>query len=94
GNGGTTPRHADLLATDLDTTALIRVIDRFLMFYIRTADRLERTSAWLERLEGGLDHLRAVVMDDSLGIAADLDALMERHVAHHTDEWAAVLADP
>ncbi|MEU6434795.1 nitrite reductase large subunit NirB [Streptomyces albidoflavus] len=94
GNGGTTPRHADLLATDLDETALVRAIDRFLMFYIRTADRLERTSAWLERLEGGLDHVRAVVLEDSLGIAADLDALMERHVAHYADEWAGVLADP
>ncbi|MGW4495884.1 nitrite reductase large subunit NirB [Streptomyces sp. NPDC004376] len=94
GNGGTTPRHADLLATDLDKATLVRTIDRFLMFYIRTADRLERTAPWLERLEGGLDHLRAVVLDDSLGIAADLDALMARHVASYTDEWTAVLDDP
>ncbi|MGW5104831.1 nitrite reductase large subunit NirB [Streptomyces sp. NPDC004100] len=94
GNGGTTPRHADLLATDLDKATLVRTIDRFLMFYIRTADRLERTAPWLERLEGGLDHLRAVVLDDSLGIAADLDALMARHVASYTDEWAGVLDDP
>ncbi|WP_405551277.1 nitrite reductase large subunit NirB [Streptomyces sp. NBC_01171] len=94
GNGGTTPRHADLLATDLDKATLVRTIDRFLMFYIRTADRLERTAPWLERLEGGLDHLRAVVLDDSLGIAADLDAQMARHVAGYADEWAAVLDDP
>ncbi|MFH8787535.1 nitrite reductase large subunit NirB [Streptomyces roseoverticillatus] len=94
GNGGMTPRHADLLAADLDRPALIRTIDRFLMFYIRTADRLERTAPWLERLDGGLDHLRAVVMDDSLGICADLDALMARHTATYEDEWAATLADP
>ncbi|MFF0384372.1 nitrite reductase large subunit NirB [Streptomyces sp. NPDC004286] len=94
GNGGTTPRHADLLATDLDKATLVRTIDRFLMFYIRTADRLERTAPWLERLDGGLDHLRAVVLDDSLGIAADLDAQMARHVSGYTDEWAAVLDDP
>ncbi|WP_441251371.1 nitrite reductase large subunit NirB [Kitasatospora sp. McL0602] len=94
GNGGMTPRHADLLAADLDRETLIRTIDRFLMFYIRTADRLERTAAWLERLEGGLDHLRAVVLDDSLGICADLDELMERHVGSYQDEWAATLADP
>ncbi|MFF7726361.1 nitrite reductase large subunit NirB [Streptomyces sp. NPDC008001] len=94
GNGGMTPRHADLLASDLDRETLIRTIDRFLMFYIRTADRLERTAPWLERLDGGLDHLRAVVMDDSLGICADLDALMERHIATYEDEWAATLADP
>ncbi|MFE4976300.1 nitrite reductase large subunit NirB [Kitasatospora sp. NPDC056651] len=94
GNGGMTPRHADLLAADLDRETLIRTIDRYLMFYIRTADRLERTSVWLERLEGGLDHLRAVVLDDSLGIAAELDELMERHIGGYQDEWAETLADP
>ncbi|MGW2544865.1 nitrite reductase large subunit NirB, partial [Kitasatospora sp. NPDC001574] len=94
GNGGMTPRHADLLAADLDRDTLIRTIDRYLMFYIRTADRLERTSVWLERLEGGLDHLRAVVLDDSLGIAAELDQLMDRHIGSYQDEWAATLADP
>ncbi|WP_156722107.1 nitrite reductase large subunit NirB [Streptomyces apocyni] len=94
GNGGMTPRHADLLAADLDRETLIRTIDRFLMFYIRTADRLERTAPWLERLEGGLDHLREVVMDDSLGICEDLDELMGRHIETYEDEWAATLADP
>nr|WP_093898071.1 nitrite reductase large subunit NirB [Streptomyces sp. Ncost-T10-10d] len=94
GNGGMTPRHADLLAADLDHDTLIRTIDRFLMFYVRTADRLERTAPWLGRLEGGLDHLRAVVMDDSLGICAELDELMARHVETYEDEWAATLADP
>ena len=94
GNGGMTPRHADLLATDLDHDTLLRTIDRFLMFYIRTADRLERTAPWLERIEGGLDHVRAVIMDDSLGICADLDELMARHVETYEDEWAATLADP
>ncbi|MGW6915698.1 nitrite reductase large subunit NirB [Kitasatospora sp. NPDC054939] len=94
GNGGATPRHADLLAQDLSDAELIRLIDRFLMFYIRTADRLERTSAWLERIDGGLDHVRDVVVHDSLGIAADLEALMARHVTEYQDEWAATLADP
>ncbi|GAA2106332.1 nitrite reductase large subunit NirB [Streptomyces synnematoformans] len=94
GNGGATPRHADLLAQDLSDEELIRLIDRFLMFYIRTADRLERTSVWLERLEGGLDHLRDVVVADSLGIGAELEELMAAHVAHYRDEWAATLADP
>lgn len=72
----------------------MRTIDRFLTFYIRTADRLQRTAAWLESLEGGLDHLRAVIMDDSLGICAELDAAMERHVADYHDEWRGVLEDP
>ncbi|MFF0860379.1 nitrite reductase large subunit NirB [Nonomuraea sp. NPDC003560] len=94
GNGGFRPRHADLLATDLSTGDLIRTVDRFLMFYVRTADRLQRTAAWLESLDGGLDHLRKVIMEDSLGICADLDAQMEQHVATYADEWAATLDDP
>jgi nitrite reductase (NADH) large subunit len=94
GNGGFSPRHAQLLAGDLDTATLVRLIDRFLMFYIRTADRLQRTATWIESLEGGLDHVRAVVVDDSLGIAAELEAAMERHVASYADEWAGVLDDP
>ncbi|MEV7283861.1 nitrite reductase large subunit NirB [Streptomyces sp. NPDC093252] len=94
GNGGATPRHADLLAQDLTDAELIRLIDRFLMFYIRTAERLERTSTWLERLPGGLDHVRDVVVADSLGICAELEQLMADHVAHYRDEWAATIADP
>ncbi|MDT7599108.1 MAG: nitrite reductase large subunit, partial [Pseudonocardiales bacterium] len=94
GNGGFTPRHAELLATDLDTDTLIRTIDRFLMFYIRTADRLQRTAPWVEALEGGLDHLREVIMDDSLGICVELDAAMAAHVAGYADEWRGVLEDP
>jgi nitrite reductase (NADH) large subunit len=94
GNGGFTPRHADLLVSDVDTSALVRLIDRFLMFYVRTADRLQRTSAWIEAMTGGLDHLREVIVGDSLGICADLDAAMARHVVDYTDEWQGVLADP
>jgi nitrite reductase (NADH) large subunit len=94
GNGGFTPRHAQLLAEDLDTVALVRTIDRFLMYYVRTADRLQRTATWLAEIEGGLDHVREVVLADSLGIAADLDEAMATHVSGYTDEWRATLEDP
>jgi len=94
GNGGFTPRHARLLAEDLDTATLIRTIDRFLLYYVRTADRLQRTAPWLEEIEGGLDHVRSVIMEDSLGIAADLDAAMAAHVDTYVDEWRATLEDP
>ena len=93
GNGGATPRHAQLLAGDLDDETLVRYIDRYLMFYIRTADRLQRTAVWQETIEGGLDHVRAVVCEDSLGIGDELEAAMARHVADYSDEWAGVLAD-
>ncbi|MBF8187850.1 nitrite reductase large subunit [Nonomuraea sp. K274] len=93
GNGGFKPRHADLLATDLSADELIRTIDRFLMFYIRTADRLQRTAAWVESLDGGLDYLREVIMQDSLRICADLDAQMDHHISTYADEWRATLDD-
>ncbi|GAC66609.1 nitrite reductase large subunit NirB [Gordonia soli] len=93
GNGGQSPKHAQLLASGIDDAHLIAYIDRYLMFYIRTADRLQRTAPWLDALEGGLDHLRAVVCDDSLGLAADLEASMAQHVSGYRDEWAAVLDD-
>ncbi len=94
GNGGKTPRHADLFATDLDDETLIRYIDRFLMFYIRTADRLERTSVWLGKLDGGIEHLRSVVIDDSLGLAAEFELEMGRHVDAYECEWKATLESP
>jgi len=94
GNGGFRPRHADLFLQDVDTATLVRTIDRVLMLYVFTADRLQRTAPWIEAMEGGLDHLRAVVMNDSLGLCAELDAAMTRHVATYSDEWADTLADP
>jgi nitrite reductase (NADH) large subunit len=94
GNGGMKPRHAELLATDLDTPTLIRYIDRFLMFYIRTADRLQRTSVWREGLEGGLDYLKGVICDDRLGIGAELEADMQQIVDSYRCEWQAAINDP
>ena len=94
GNGGMTPKHAQLLASDLDDKTLVRYIDRFLMYYIRTADRLQRTAPWIEGLDGGLDHLREVVIDDLLGLAAEFEAAMERHASGYSCEWKAVLDDP
>ncbi len=94
GNGGMRPRHADLFATDLDDETLIRYIDRLLMFYVRTADRLQRTSVWMENLEGGLDYLRQVIIEDSLGIGAELEAQMARVIGSYQCEWAATLEDP
>jgi nitrite reductase (NADH) large subunit len=94
GNGGFRPRHADLIASDVDTDTLVRLIDRFLMFYVRTADRLQRTAGWIEAMDGGLEHLREVIVADRLGICADLEADMARHVASYDDEWRGVLEDP
>ncbi|MBB2199415.1 nitrite reductase large subunit NirB [Gluconacetobacter dulcium] len=93
GNGGMRPRHAELFATDLDAETLVRYIDRFLMFYIRTADKLQRTSVWRENLEGGLDYLRDVIIHDSLGICAELERQMQSVVDHYHCEWRDALND-
>ncbi len=94
GNGGMKPRHADLFASDIDTDTMIKYIDRFLMFYVRTADRLQRTSVWMENLEGGLDYLRKVIIDDSLGICAELEAEMEHVVDTYQCEWKTTVENP
>lgn len=94
GNGGAKPRHADLLAADIDEGTAIKYMDRFLMYYIKTADRLTRTSVWLEKLEGGLDHLKEVVINDKLGICDELEGQMQHLVDTYKCEWKEVVNDP
>ncbi|MDR5775712.1 MULTISPECIES: nitrite reductase large subunit NirB [unclassified Caballeronia] len=94
GNGGMKPRHAELLASDLDEVTLIRYVDRFLMFYVRTADRLQRTSVWRDNLEGGLDYLVDIVVNDKLELAAELEAEMQLVVDTYEDEWKKAVTDP
>jgi nitrite reductase (NADH) large subunit len=94
GNGGMKPRHAELLAGDLDDQTLIKYIDRFLMFYIRTADRLQRTSTWRDNLEGGLDYLKDVIVHDKLGLGAELEAEMAQVVGSYACEWKKAIDDP
>ncbi len=94
GNGGMKPRHADLFATDLDDKTLIKYIDRFLMFYIRTADRLQRTSVWLDNLEGGLDYLKEIIIDDKLDLAEELETQMEKISGSYQCEWKTTVENP
>ncbi len=94
GNGGMKPQHAQLLAADLGKDTLIRYIDRFLMFYIRTANRLERTATWFNKLEGGMDYLKQVIIEDSLGICAELEAEMAHQVNTYACEWKTTIDDP
>lgn len=94
GNGGSKPQHALLLASDLDSETCIKYIDRFLMFYIKTADPLTRTATWLNKMEGGIDYLRNVVVNDSLGIAAQLEEEMQLLVDNYQCEWKEVVDNP
>jgi nitrite reductase (NADH) large subunit len=94
GNGGAKPRHADLLIADVSEEDAIKYLDRFIMFYIRTADRLMRTSVWLEKLEGGLEQLKNVILHDTLGICADLEAEMRHLIDTYQCEWTSVVRNP
>jgi nitrite reductase (NADH) large subunit len=94
GNGGMRPQHAVLFASDVSKSDLLRYIDRFLMFYIRTAGRLERTATWLNKRPGGLEELRRVLIQDELGVCEQLEADMAKNVASYECEWQATLRDP
>lgn len=94
GNGGMRPQHAVLLAADIDKETLIKYLDRFLIFYIRTADRLERTATWFNKLEGGIEYLQQVIIEDSLGICAELEAQMAHLVSTYQCEWKTTIEDP
>jgi len=94
GNGGMKPRHADLFASDLDDATLVKYIDRIIMFYVRTADRLQRTSVWMDNMEGGLEYLKSVILDDKLGLAAELEQEMMNVVDTYQCEWKTTIDDP
>ena len=93
GNGGMKPRHADLFATNLDKETLIKYIDRVLIFYVRSADRLQRTSVWMENMEGGLDYLKSVIIDDKLGLADKLEEQMQHVTDTYQCEWKTTVED-
>lgn len=94
GNGGVKPRHAELLATDVDSATCLRYIDRFLMFYIKTAEPLTRTAPWLDKMEGGIDYLKSVVVDDALGMGETWDEEMQLLVEAYKCEWKEVVENP
>ena len=94
GNGGSKPQHAQLLATDIDKDTCIKYLDRFLMFYVKTADPLTRTATWLNKMEGGLAYLKNVIINDSLGIAAELEEAMQHHINTYQCEWKAAIENP
>ena len=94
GNGGMTPQHALLLAGDIDTETLFKYVDRFLMYYVRTADRLTRTATWLNKLPGGLDKVKQVVVEDSLGLAEELEREMQHVVDTYQCEWRSTFENP
>ncbi len=94
GNGGAKPQHAELLAADIDKETCIKYIDRMLMFYTHTANPLTRTSVWLSNLEGGIEHLKNVVINDVLGKCEEWEKEMQQVVDTFKCEWKEVVVDP
>ncbi|CAI7567274.1 unnamed protein product [Penicillium discolor] len=94
GNGGAKPRHAELLVTDVPADMVMPIIDRYLIFYIRTADKLQRTARWIENLPGGIKYLKEVIVDDKLGICADMERQMHELVDSYFCEWTETVKDP
>ncbi|KAG1736104.1 uncharacterized protein EDB91DRAFT_1142842 [Suillus paluster] len=94
GNGGSNPRHATLFATDVPPSKVVRILDRFLMYYIHTADKLMRTARWVEQFDGGMERLKKILLDDELGICEDLEREMGELIGSYADEWKAVVNDP
>ena len=100
GNGGTNPVHAELLAADIDEETVIKYLDRYIMYYILTAERLERTAVWQKKLPSGktgggpIEHLKEVIIEDSLGVCAELDKRMQYLIDTYHDEWAEIVKDP
>ncbi len=94
GNGGSKPQHAILLASDIDEATCVKYLDRFLMFYVKTADPLTRTATWLNKMEGGIAYLKTVVIDDALGMNTQWEADMENHVNTYECEWKAAIETP
>lgn len=94
GNGGAKPRHAELLVKDVPPEMVIPIVDRYLIFYIRTADKLQRTARWIENLPGGINYLREVIVDDKLGICADMEKQMQQLVGSYFCEWTETIRNP
>lgn len=93
GNGGAKPRHSELLAKDVPPDDVVPILDRYLMFYIRTADKLQRTARWMEQLPDGIKYLREVILEDRLGICAELEKQMNQLIGTFFCEWTEVIKD-
>jgi nitrite reductase (NADH) large subunit len=85
GAAGAHVRKGDLLATVDSPDEVVTLTGRFLQYYRENANWLERTYAFVPRI--GIERIRAVLLDDSDGIAAALDARMQESVDGYRDPW-------
>jgi nitrite reductase (NADH) large subunit len=85
GAAGAHVRKGDLLCTVGSEDEVLRLSGRFIQYYRENAKYLERTYSFVERV--GVEKIHAVVVLDSEGIAAELDAALQRSVDAYRDPW-------
>ncbi|MED0589198.1 NADPH-nitrite reductase [Bacillus subtilis] len=89
GNGGTHLRAGDLLMKVKTNEEVLEYAGAYLQYYRETANYLERTSAWLERV--GLSHVQSVLNDPEK--RQELNDRMNETLSVHKDPWKDFLED-
>ncbi|SNX95274.1 nitrite reductase (NADH) large subunit [Geodermatophilus sabuli] len=92
GAAGATVRKGDLLATVDSPEAVVTLAGRFMQYYRENANWLERTYDFVPRI--GLEKIKQVLLEDSEGLVAELDANMQRSVDAYTDPWGQDGGEP
>ncbi|MEG7357717.1 NADPH-nitrite reductase [Bacillus inaquosorum] len=87
GNGGTHLRAGDLLMKVKTNEEVLEYAGAYLQYYRETANYLERTSAWLERV--GLSHVQSVLNDPEK--RQELNDRMNETLSVHKDPWKGFL---
>jgi nitrite reductase (NADH) large subunit len=85
GAAGAHVRKGDILCVVDSHDDVLKYSARFMQYYRENAKYLERTYGFVERL--GTEKIRSVVVDDAEGIAAQLDAAIEKSIAAYEDPW-------
>jgi nitrite reductase (NADH) large subunit len=83
GNGGVDLRAGDLLSTVKTQADVMEMAGAYLQYYRETANYLERTSKWVERV--GLDNVREVLANEDTRKA--LNERMDKTLKKYIEPW-------
>ena len=87
GNGGTDLRAGDLLGKVRNDEEALELTSAYLQYYRETAQYLERTSKWLERV--GLDHIKEVLASEET--RKSLNQRLDATLSRYSDPWQEAL---
>jgi nitrite reductase (NADH) large subunit len=85
GAAGAHVRKTDVLCRVKTQDEALRVIGRFLIYYRDNAKWVERSYDFVPRV--GIETIRDIIVNDSLGIGEQLDAEVEKTMAAFVDPW-------